>query len=199
MLARLRWSAGAVIGVTALVVLFVVAGPRLFDTSAEVRFVPAVERGETFLELALFASVVWLAIALARRVGLVHRRRMIGRAVLLTFAQLGLVLSAEVAIFYSHGGFRLFEPHLVRSSTAPDGRVAHVYANGFFGCDYEVYVASPFALTMRRSLKLTRETCSEPAPRVMWEADGSPQLVDEHGARLEPQQLRPWSLVPSGC
>jgi hypothetical protein len=188
LLSMFGWAAALVAATTTLILLFDAVGPTLFAIHDEVRFVPAIDASE---QAAMIATIAWLAFVLARRVGWVRRRRMIARAALLMVLHVGLLLAAATVIFWTRGGLKLFEPALLTTSIAPDGRVAYVYTPGGLECGYDVYVASPIAITMSRSFRLTRETCNEPVPRVAWRRGRSPALVDAQGVPIEPQASKP--------
>jgi hypothetical protein len=176
--------------------------PRLEATGQ--RLIPAVEISQdVFGACAALASLGVLVAVLARRVvpSWQGMRRLVKvlYVALLVLAQMIVVVGAETGLFVSRGGLRLFEPTFVRSSNAPDGRVAYLYAGGLLGCALVVYVAPPYGLTMSPAAHIERNSCSQPEARVRWSRDGKPELVGPDGAQLESETLRGFLFGMGGC
>jgi hypothetical protein len=110
--------------------------------------------------------------------------------------QMGCLAGAEAILFRSRGGLRLFEPHLVVSSSASDHHGAYVYRDGFLTCRYELYVARPGSITMCLERVVPRRACDEPLPVVRWDDNGTPRLFEAGGASFEPQGL---GMLGGGC
>jgi hypothetical protein len=170
------------------ILLFNAVSAPLLDSPREVRFVPMVDHVEDALALAIVGSLLVLVALIAQRVapswrGVRLRSKVVYVGALLV-AQTTVVLAAETAVFFSRGGLHLFEGTLKSSAVAPDGRTAHVYGGGA-SCAYEVFVAEPNALLMKRSLFVARKSCDEAIPRVRWNADRTVDLVDAAGTKLE--------------
>ncbi len=181
-------SAAIVTLVVALpVFLFDAVRAVLLRTSTETRFVPAVDLALDLLALALLASPVWLGLMIAGRIA-PHWSRLcsLGKVsyVAVLFAlELLVLVTAQASIVARRAHTQLFQPTLQRTSLAPDGQRAHLYKGGLLECRYEVYVASPFAVTMKRHLTVATDAthCTGPTPHVHWNADRSVELVDPGG------------------
>lgn len=196
-------------GLTAIGALLVpvVAFNAVFDPDAgngfrETRPIPAVDRAEDVLMLLLLATVVVTVVALVRRVvpiwrGLRRRTRPLYVAALLAL-QSAAIVGAEAVAFVSRGGLHMFEPTLRGSTSLPDGRTAYVYADAFLGVTYDVYVAERGSLTMRKRLHVARHELEATTPRVRENTDGSFDLVDAAGRRLESQPLS-LPMFGGGC
>ena len=141
------------------------------------------------LALSLLASPVWLGLMIAGRVAPYWRSlRPWGKVSYvgaLFMIELLVLVTAEASIVATRAGEQLFEPTLQRTSLAPDGRRAHVYRGGLLSCSYEVYVAPPFGLTMKKELSVAGRGCAGPAPHVRWSADRSVHLVDNAGRVID--------------
>jgi hypothetical protein len=205
LLSPLRWGIGALLSLLVpLVALGALFDPDASNGSRETRPVPRLETLQDVVMLAMLASLLVTVGVLVRRVvplwsGLGRSTRGLYVATLLVL-QSGAIVSAEVVAFESRGGLHLFEPTLSGSTTLPDGRTAHVYASGLFGATYDVYVAERFAPLMHKKLRISRDKLERVVPRVRSNADGSLELVDADGARLESQPPRlPPFLFGGGC
>lgn len=165
-------------------------------------FVPTFDFVQDGVALLLAASLVLLIALIVRRVRPSWRglgiQRKVAYVTALVFAQSAVVMGAEYALFESRGGLNLFEPHLERTFSAPDGRTAFLYREGL-GCGYHVHVAEPHALTMKEALHVSRQLCNEPLPTVRWEADGSVLLLDPAGAPLVSQPETGWAFRWGHC
>jgi hypothetical protein len=173
-------------------------------TASGERLIPAINTcGGVFACLALVSFVV-LAVVLRKRVlpgwqGMGRWSKVVYIA-LLFLAQAAFVLAGEVALFASSGGLHLFEPQLVSSTPAGDGRVAYLYEDGFLGCTYDVFVAAPYALTMHPVGRVTRHACEGVRPHIAWGEDRAPHIVGPDGTTLESQSLPDLSFLGgSGC
>jgi hypothetical protein len=189
--------------VVVAIALFNLLAPPIFETSPDVRFVPAVDLLEDALSIALLASPIFVAYLIARRVrpswGGLRLWTKILYVGALVVVQSGVVIAGEMAIFSSRGGLRLFDPVYSSSAFSLDGRTAHVYTTGGLRCGYDVFVSGPFSLTGRRVLAVSRSTCVEPRPRLQWHPDGSVRLVDAANKPLESQPSPVFSLFGGGC
>ena len=166
--------------------------PTFFVTAktGEQHFVPTFDFVQNGLALLMVASVVLLVVLIARRVRPSWRglglRSKVAYVLALVLAQSAVVVAAEYALFESRGGLHLFEPRLLQTFAAPDGRTGFLYREGL-GCGYHLYVADAYALTMTKALHVSRHSCDEPLPAIQWKADGSVGLVDPKGVPLESQ------------
>jgi hypothetical protein len=194
LLSPLASAAAAVLAIGLPVLLFDALRMIVLRTSGDTRFVPAVDLTLDLLALALLASPVWLGLMIAGRIAPYWSAlRPWGRVsyVAMLFAlELLVLVTAQASIVARRAGMHLFEPTLARTSLAPDGRRAHVYRGGLVECRYDVYVARPFALTMKRQLTVGVQGCTEPTPHVRWSADRSVELVDQ-ADRVIPKTVRP--------
>jgi hypothetical protein len=190
LLSPLGWAVAFLATVLVPPALFAWAAPGLLHTSREVRLVPAVEIAQDILAIVGLGSFALLGVLMARRFsrarGGVSRGRRIGYVAALLAVQSLAVLAGEAILFSSRGGLRLFEPKLVGTSQARDGRTAYLYRDCFFGCTYDVYVGAPWSLTATRALSVSRRSSSEPLPRLDW-SHGTPRLLDSRGQPLERQ------------
>lgn len=177
----------------------------IFDPDAaharDTRLVPAVETLEDVFAVLMLGTLVLVVALVARRVapswsGL-GRWTKVAYVSSLVVLQAAVVLGGEAALFMSRGGLHLFEPTHKTSSTAPDGRSAHVFGGGL-GCGFEVYTAEPHALTMKRTYT-RRAACDAPAPHVRWNADGSVSLVDDAGAEIPEGNGTGFHWFGGGC
>lgn len=199
----LGWGLAAIGALLAPLVAFnAVFDPDGGNGFRETRPIPAVDRGEDLLMLLLLATVAVMVAVLVRRVvpiwkGLRRKTRALYVAALLAL-QTAATVGAEAVAFVSRGGLHLFEPTLSGSTSLPDGRTAYVYANALFGVTYDVYVAERSSFLMRKKLRVSRDKLETTTPRVRDNGDGSFDLVDAAGQRLEPQ---PSSLfmLGGGC
>ena len=178
----------------------VLAGP-VFGVPKDVRFLPSLEVIQDVIAVLMLGSIAVLVHRIVRRVrptwiGLRLHTKVLYVAGLLV-VQSALVLGAELALFQSRGGLKLFEPTYRTSTTLPDSRTAHLYAGGF-GCNYDVYVAAPFSPTMKHTLHVSRESCGEPTPRMHAKEDGSVELIDRDGKPVE-NNAKPWFFLGGGC
>jgi len=184
-------SAACVVSVIAVpVLLFDAIRVAVLESSADTRFVPAVALTLDLLALTLLASPVWLGLIIAGRVApywsSLRRWSKVSYVTALFALELLVLVTAQASIMARRTGMHLFEPTLQHTSLAPDGRRAHVYRGGLVQCRYDVYVAAPFALTMKRELSATEHGCLSPAPHVRWSADHSIQLLDHDGEAIVP-------------
>lgn len=162
----------------------------VLKAKADVLFVPTFDFVQNGLVVLVLASLLLLLVAIVRQVrpswaGL-RLRGKLGYVATLLVVQSAVVLVAEYALFESRGGLHLFEPRLLETFSAPDGRTAFLYRAGL-GCGYDVHVAEAYSFTMKKALHVARRSCDEPLPAMEWSADGSPRLVDPSGVPLESQ------------
>ncbi len=203
LLSPLGWGLTAIAALLAPIVAFnLVFDPDAGHAFRETRPIPAVESAEDVLMLLLLATVVVTIAVLVRRVvpiwqGLRRPTRALYVAALLAL-HVAATVGAEAVVFVSRGGLHLLEPTLRGSNPLADGRRAYVYADAFFGATYDVYVAERSSLVMRKRLRLSRDHLESATPRVRENADGSLDLVDAAGQRLEAQPLRPF-MFGRGC
>ncbi len=158
----------------------------VFRVPADGRFTPQLESIQDLIALLIVLSFGVLVHRIVRRVrpswgGLRLHTKVVYVAALLV-AQSAVVLGAELALFQSRGGLKLFEPTYRTSTRMPDGTTAHLYASG---CDYDVYVAEPFSPKMHRRLSISRSTCNGHAPRVHLKDDRGLELLGRDGKPLE--------------
>ena len=177
------------------VLLFDVIRTVILGSSDETRFVPAIALALDLLALALLASPIWLGLMIAGRVAPYWRAlrhwSKVSYVTALFALELLVLVTAQASLMLNRAGIQLFEPTLHHTSLAPDGRRAHVYRSGLVGCRYDVYVAAPFGLTMKRQLSSTEHGCLEPPPGVRWSADRSVQLVGHDGQVIVPLVSHP--------
>lgn len=203
MLSPLGWGLTAIAALLAPIVAFNSAfDPDAGHAVRETRPIPAAENAEDVVMLLLLATIVVTIAVLVRRVvpiwqGLGRPMRALYVAALLAL-HIAATAGAEAAVFVSRGGLHLLEPELRGSTPLPDGRTAYVYADAFLGATYDVYVAERSSLVMRKRLHLSRHRLEATTPRVRENADGSLDLIDAAGQRLESQPLRP-ILFGGGC
>lgn len=191
---------GALVG--PLVVLNALFDPDAAHGFRETRLVPAMETAEDVVMVLVLATIAVTVAVLVRRVvpiwqGLRRRTRALYVAALLAM-QLAAAVGADAVVFVSRGGLHLFEPTLRGSTRLSDGRTAYVYADAFLGATYDVYVADRASLVMRKRLRVSRDHLEAATPRVRENADGSIDLLDASGERLESQPLRP-IFFGGGC
>jgi hypothetical protein len=183
-----------------LVFNMLVAEP-VFGISKELRFRPGLEAIQDVLAWAIVLSLPLLVHRIVTRVrpvwtGLKAHTKVV-YVVSLVLAQTVLLLGSELALMESRGGLPLWEPHWRSTSAAPaDSRTAYLFAGGF-GCSYDVFVAEPNSLLMKRKLTISRNSCQEPTPRVDWKDDGTVSLVDASGKPVE-QQSSSWGFLWGG-
>lgn len=201
LLSPLGWGLAPLLALLAPLVAF----NALFDPDAsngfrETRLVPALDTTQDIVTILMLATVLVTVGVLGRRVVPIWRG--LGRWTRAAYvvAVLGLqtvaILGAETTVFFSRGGLHLFEPTLRGSTELADGRTAHVFASGLFGATYDVYVAERTALTMHKTLRVSRHELENVTPSVRANADGSLELVDAAGQRLESQS--PSFVFPFG-
>ena len=164
--------------------------------------VPIFEFMEDTVMVAMLASPVVMLVVLWRRVRPAWRglwlSTKIAYVVAILAAQITLVGGAEVVLFQSRGGLKLFEPVLKSTTLGPGGRTAFVYTSGGLTCGWDVKVAAPFSPVMRQALSVTRAECSEPVPTVRFRSDGTVDLVDAAGQHLDAQPSPSFSFW-HGC
>jgi len=155
------------------------------------RWVPAMDRIQTAAMVLVLASVGLVALLLARRAGSLREVPSAldaGQALVLVAGTGLLVASCEGVCLAA----RAFEPTREASVDGPGGRTAHLYAGGFWSCNYVVYVAEPGAMTMAEVTMIERERCDGDYT-VRWNDDGTLTIVDARGHAVADQ---PNSLFP---
>lgn len=195
----------ASIGLAALLVPLLVfnlwLAPR-YVLAPGTSFVPGVDVVQDGAAWLLLGALPVALVLVAKRVVPQWRRfglgARIGYVAAVVLVQLALVGGAEIALLESRGGLRLFEPTLVGSFTADDGRTAYVFRGGLLTSEFVVHVADKGSLLMTKQLVLERRNTAVP-PNVRWNADGSVVLVDDTGAVLEAQPSPPFLGWFGGC
>jgi hypothetical protein len=191
------------VSLSGLVIVFALGGINFLQRASDSgRWIPAIDRAQDALEVGLLLGLpwmFWLIFQLVRpRWQHFGAMRKIAYVTGMATAQLLVLAGLAGALLMSRGGIPLFEPRYESTFRGPEGKTAYLYRGGLF-CSVQVFTSKPYGLTMQGATSVSRKTCNEPKPKIVWKPDGSVMVVDAQGKPLESQDSLFNFFLGGGC